>query len=112
MYFSLFIVIFHKVLCHLNKYLIYKHISFSYIILTSVKFSFSFTSFTRIFFYSYKPWYLEECSSTLATTYSSGTPGHDKSIATVDMDGKLRPDHICTVEHTGKRIIINFMFFL
>lgn len=52
-------------------------------------------------FFSYKPWYLEECSSTLASTYSSGTPGHDKSIATVDMDGKLRPDHICTVEHTG-----------
>jgi hypothetical protein len=51
--------------------------------------------------YRYKPWYLEECSSTLATTYSSGTPGHDKSVATVDMDGKLRPDHICTVEHTG-----------
>uniref|UniRef100_A0A0C9QJY7 furin n=1 Tax=Fopius arisanus TaxID=64838 RepID=A0A0C9QJY7_9HYME len=49
----------------------------------------------------YKPWYLEECSSTLATTYSSGTPGNDKSVATVDMDGKLRPDHICTVEHTG-----------
>ncbi|KOB78841.1 Endoprotease FURIN, partial [Operophtera brumata] len=49
----------------------------------------------------YKPWYLEECSSTLATTYSSGTPGHDKSVATVDMDGRLRPDHICTVEHTG-----------
>lgn len=50
---------------------------------------------------SYKPWYLEECSSTLATTYSSGTPGHDKSVATVDMDGQLRPDRICTVEHTG-----------
>ncbi|XP_074107008.1 furin-like protease 2 isoform X1 [Cotesia typhae] len=49
----------------------------------------------------YKPWYLEECSSTLASTYSSGTPGNDKSVATVDMDGKLRPDHICTVEHTG-----------
>lgn len=49
----------------------------------------------------YKPWYLEECSSTLATTYSSGTPGHDKSVATVDMDGALRPDRICTVEHTG-----------
>ncbi|KAJ2949490.1 hypothetical protein O0L34_g15413 [Tuta absoluta] len=49
----------------------------------------------------YKPWYLEECSSTLATTYSSGTPGHDKSIATADMDGRLRADHICTVEHTG-----------
>ncbi|CAH1972311.1 unnamed protein product [Acanthoscelides obtectus] len=48
----------------------------------------------------YKPWYLEECSSTLATTYSSGTPGHDKSVATVDMDARLRPDHICTVEHT------------
>lgn len=51
--------------------------------------------------FRYKPWYLEECSSTLATTYSSGTPGHDKSVATVDMDAKLRPDHICTVEHTG-----------
>ncbi|XP_063223097.1 furin-like protease 2 isoform X2 [Bacillus rossius redtenbacheri] len=49
----------------------------------------------------YKPWYLEECSSTLASTYSSGTPGHDRSVATVDMDGRLRPDHICTAEHTG-----------
>ena len=49
----------------------------------------------------YKPWYLEECASTLATTYSSGTPTLDKSVATVDMDGRLRPDHICTVEHTG-----------
>lgn len=37
----------------------------------------------------------------MATTYSSGTPGHDKSVATVDMDARLRPDHICTVEHTG-----------
>lgn len=54
-----------------------------------------------LFRFSYKPWYLEECSSTLATTYSSGTPGHDKSVATVDMDARLRPDHICTVEHTG-----------
>ncbi|XP_065335368.1 furin-like protease 2 isoform X1 [Cloeon dipterum] len=49
----------------------------------------------------FKPWYLEECSSTLATTYSSGTPGHDKSVVTADMDGRLRADHICTVEHTG-----------
>jgi len=49
----------------------------------------------------FKPWYLEECSSTLATTYSSGTPTLDKSVATVDMDARLRPDHICTVEHTG-----------
>ncbi|CAG4943201.1 unnamed protein product [Parnassius apollo] len=48
----------------------------------------------------YKPWYLEECSSTHATTYSSGTPGHDKSVTTVDMDGRLRSDHICTVEYT------------
>ncbi|KAE8748948.1 hypothetical protein FOCC_FOCC004353, partial [Frankliniella occidentalis] len=48
-----------------------------------------------------KPWYLEECSSTLATTYSSGTPGRDRSVATVDMDGQLRPDHLCTNEHTG-----------
>ncbi|KAK2713282.1 hypothetical protein QYM36_009226 [Artemia franciscana] len=48
-----------------------------------------------------KPWYLEECSSTLATTYSSGRPGLDKSIATTDMDGALRPDKVCTVDHTG-----------
>ncbi|KAL1137834.1 hypothetical protein AAG570_009530, partial [Ranatra chinensis] len=49
----------------------------------------------------YKPWYLEECSSTIATTYSSGTLGRDKSVASVDMDPKLRPDRICTTEHTG-----------
>ena len=48
-----------------------------------------------------RPWYLEECSSTLATTYSSGTPGRDGSITTVDQDARLRPDHICTTEHTG-----------
>ncbi|CAG0879135.1 unnamed protein product [Cyprideis torosa] len=47
-----------------------------------------------------KPWYLEECSSTLATTYSSGTPGHDKSVATCDQFGKRRGP-MCTVEHTG-----------
>ncbi|KAK3853126.1 hypothetical protein Pcinc_022851 [Petrolisthes cinctipes] len=49
----------------------------------------------------HKPWYLEECSSTLASTYSSGTPGVDGSVATVDMDGSLRRDHLCTDEHTG-----------
>ena len=49
----------------------------------------------------FKPWYLEQCSSTLATTFSSGTPGHDESIATVDQDARLRPDKICTREHTG-----------
>merc|ERR1712150_312527 len=48
-----------------------------------------------------KPWYLEECSSTLATTYSSGTPTHDASITTVDQDKRLRPDRICTSSHTG-----------
>ena len=49
----------------------------------------------------FRPWYLEECSSTLASTYSSGTPGRDGSISTVDQDARLRPDHICTTEHTG-----------
>jgi len=49
----------------------------------------------------FKPWYLEQCSSTLATTFSSGTPGHDESIVTVDQDARLRPDKICTREHTG-----------
>lgn len=48
-----------------------------------------------------KPWYLEECSSTIATTYSSGTPGRDRSVATVDMDVRLRPKHLCTLDHTG-----------
>ena len=33
-----------------------------------------------------RPWYLEECSSTLASTYSSGTPGNDGNIVTVDQD--------------------------
>ena len=33
--------------------------------------------------------YLEECSSTLATTYSSGTPGQDASIVTVDQVGRV-----------------------
>lgn len=49
----------------------------------------------------FKPWYLEQCSSTLASTFSSGTPGHDASIATVDQDARLRPDKICTSQHTG-----------
>ena len=49
----------------------------------------------------FRPWYLEECSSTLTSTYSSGTPGRDGSISTVDQDARLRSDHICTTEHTG-----------
>ncbi|XP_049766242.1 furin-like protease 2 [Schistocerca cancellata] len=65
---------------------------------TNSIFTLSISSATQA---GYKPWYLEECSSTLATTYSSGTPGRDKSVATVDMDGRLRPDHLCTVDHTG-----------
>lgn len=41
-----------------------------------------------------KPWYLEECSSTLATTYSSGTYS-EKQIVSVDLHNK------CTETHTG-----------
>ena len=48
-----------------------------------------------------RPWYLEHCSSTLASTYSSGTPGQHASITTVDQDKRLRPGHICTDSHTG-----------
>ena len=53
-----------------------------------------------------KPWYLEECSSTLATTYSSGTPGKDGNIVTVDMDftyftNQGDQSRLCTKSHTG-----------
>lgn len=60
-----------------------------------------------------KPWYLEECSSTLATTYSSGTPGKDGNIVTVDMDTSYfkslaknqnkwgNTSRLCTKSHTG-----------
>lgn len=41
-----------------------------------------------------KPWYLEECSSTLATTYSSGET-YDKKIITTDLRQR------CTDSHTG-----------
>ncbi|RUS76822.1 hypothetical protein EGW08_015420 [Elysia chlorotica] len=41
-----------------------------------------------------KPWYLEECSSTLATTYSSGAI-HEKQMATTDLHNR------CTTTHTG-----------
>lgn len=30
-----------------------------------------------------KPWYLEQCSSTLATTYSSGQPLADPNVVSV-----------------------------
>lgn len=60
-----------------------------------------------------KPWYLEECSSTLASTYSSGTPGKDGNIVTVDMDTSyfkslaknqskwINASRLCTKSHTG-----------
>ncbi|CAH1797473.1 unnamed protein product, partial [Owenia fusiformis] len=41
------------------------------------------------------PWYLEQCSSTLATTYSSGDQAKDRQIVTTDLH------HRCTERHTG-----------
>ncbi|XP_033871237.1 proprotein convertase subtilisin/kexin type 5-like isoform X2 [Acipenser ruthenus] len=41
-----------------------------------------------------KPWYLEECSSTLTTTYSSGE-SYDRKIITTDLRQR------CTDSHTG-----------
>ncbi|KAF5403612.1 hypothetical protein PHET_02837 [Paragonimus heterotremus] len=41
-----------------------------------------------------RPWYLEQCSSTLVTTYSSGSLS-EKMIMTLD------PNHQCTSKHTG-----------
>uniref|UniRef100_A0A8C5MTT0 Proprotein convertase subtilisin/kexin type 5 n=1 Tax=Leptobrachium leishanense TaxID=445787 RepID=A0A8C5MTT0_9ANUR len=41
-----------------------------------------------------KPWYLEECASTLATTYSSGE-SYDKKVITTDLRQR------CTDSHTG-----------
>ncbi|KDR13521.1 hypothetical protein L798_11434, partial [Zootermopsis nevadensis] len=42
----------------------------------------------------YVPWYSEACSSTLATTYSSGASG-EKQVVTTDLH------HQCTSSHTG-----------
>jgi hypothetical protein len=42
-----------------------------------------------------EPWYLEECSSTLATTYSSGDTYKEKQIVTTDLHNG------CTQSHTG-----------
>nr|XP_033782752.1 proprotein convertase subtilisin/kexin type 5 isoform X1 [Geotrypetes seraphini] len=41
-----------------------------------------------------KPWYLEECASTMATTYSSGE-SYDRKIVTTDLRQR------CTDSHTG-----------
>lgn len=40
------------------------------------------------------PWYSEKCSSTLATTYSSGSK-EEKQVVTTDLH------HSCTTTHTG-----------
>lgn len=40
------------------------------------------------------PWYSEKCSSTLATTYSSGAQ-NEKQVVTTDLH------HTCTLSHTG-----------
>lgn len=40
------------------------------------------------------PWYSEKCSSTLATTYSSGSK-EERQVVTTDLH------HSCTVSHTG-----------
>ncbi|TRY74010.1 hypothetical protein TCAL_03361 [Tigriopus californicus] len=40
------------------------------------------------------PWYSEACSSTLASTYSSGSSG-ERKVVTTDLH------HICTSSHTG-----------
>ncbi|XP_051484547.1 proprotein convertase subtilisin/kexin type 6 isoform X2 [Apus apus] len=45
----------------------------------------------------YKPWYLEECASTLATTYSSGA-FYERKIVTTDLR------HRCTDSHTGTSV--------
>lgn len=43
-----------------------------------------------------KPWYLEECTSTLATTYSSGDEkSGERDVITTDIN------HKCTEKHTG-----------
>ncbi|ELT87218.1 hypothetical protein CAPTEDRAFT_194857 [Capitella teleta] len=42
-----------------------------------------------------KPWYLEECASTLATTYSSGENYHERKVMSTDLHNG------CTDKHTG-----------
>ena len=43
----------------------------------------------------YRPWYLEECSSTIAATYSSGEPFLERQVITTDLHGQ------CTNQHSG-----------
>ena len=50
------------------------------------------------------PWYSEACSSTLATTYSSGSSG-ERKVVTTDLH------HTCTSTHTGVYIKSNESIF-
>uniref|UniRef100_A0A8B9NU07 P/Homo B domain-containing protein n=1 Tax=Apteryx owenii TaxID=8824 RepID=A0A8B9NU07_APTOW len=50
----------------------------------------------------YKPWYLEECASTLATTYSSGAFYERKIVSSPAVTTDLR--HRCTDGHTGTSV--------
>ncbi|GAU95577.1 hypothetical protein RvY_07175 [Ramazzottius varieornatus] len=47
-----------------------------------------------------KPWYLEECSSTLTTTYSSGN-SWQPSVITTDLNTPGNFFQACTNQHTG-----------
>ncbi|OQV20757.1 Furin-like protease 2 [Hypsibius exemplaris] len=47
-----------------------------------------------------KPWYLEECASTLTTTFSSGNSWH-QAIVTTDLNTPGNRYEACTVQHTG-----------
>jgi proprotein convertase subtilisin/kexin type 5 len=48
-----------------------------------------------------KPFYTEECSSTLAATPSSGNNELDGMIATTTVDARLRPEHLYTTQFSG-----------
>ncbi|XP_055353233.1 endoprotease bli-like [Paramacrobiotus metropolitanus] len=47
-----------------------------------------------------KPWYLEECPSTLTTTYSSGN-SWQPAVVTTDLDTPGNQRRACTNQHTG-----------
>lgn len=47
-----------------------------------------------------KPWYLEECPSTLTTTYSSGN-SWQPAVITTDLDTPGNLGRSCTNQHTG-----------
>ncbi len=51
------------------------------------------------------PWYSEACSSTLATTYSSGA-SDEKQVVSTDLRSQ------CTENHTGIILILRKILFL